>query len=199
MHLNSKLLFQKYAIDYFRAGLRVLEVGPDKFPSSFRELINDSTIAWDTIDLYRSEQLTYTAASEYVFPIPESTYDIVLSGQVLEHVRKPWRWMPELARVCKPGGVVVTVNPVSWPYHEAPIDCWRAYPEGMKALYEEAGLETLVSEWGSLEAPHYRQHLPGRSDAWQSKKMRLVYRVLGALGGPVECAFDTITVGRRKT
>lgn len=68
------------------------------------------------------------------FPVPSDSYDILLSGRVIEHVRKIWRWFPEVARMCKPGGLVMTMNPVSWHYHEAPVDCWRPYPGGMKAL-----------------------------------------------------------------
>lgn len=65
------------------------------------------------------------ASSEYEFPIPSDSYDIVLSGGVIEHVRKVWVWIREVARVCKIGGLVITVAPASWPYHVAPIDCWR--------------------------------------------------------------------------
>jgi ubiquinone/menaquinone biosynthesis C-methylase UbiE len=65
---------------------------------------------------------------------------------VLEHVRKPWIWIEELARVCKPRGLVITINPVSWPCRETPVDCWRAYPEGIRALYEEGNLEVLFSK-----------------------------------------------------
>src|SRR5918998_1346463 len=130
MHTNSRLLFEKYARDYFRSGMRVLEIGPDTFPSTYQLIVDDRSIIWDTLDLYKRPQLTFSALSEYSFPIPENRYDIVLSGQVFEHVRRVWVWMRELVRVCKVGGVVITINPVSWPYHEAPIDCWRAFPEG---------------------------------------------------------------------
>ena len=71
--------------------------------------------------------------------------------------------MREVARVCKAGGIVITINPVSWPYHEAPIDCWRAYPEGMKALYEDSKLEVIFSGWESLEEPQFRNYMPGAS------------------------------------
>ena len=82
----------------------------------------------------------------YSFPVPNDTFDIVIATNVLEHVRKVWVWIKELSRACKPGGHVITINPVSWPYHEIPIDCWRAYPEGMKALYEDGGLEVILSK-----------------------------------------------------
>jgi SAM-dependent methyltransferase len=197
MHTNSQLLFQKYAVEIFRPGMHVLEIGPDRFPSTYQSLMANSSLTWDTLDLYPNARLTYTAKSEYAFPIQDNTYDAVLSGQVIEHVRKPWLWMRELSRVCKIGGLVVTVNPVSWPYHEAPIDCWRAFPEGMRALYEDASLEVILSKWESLEARRYRNHIPGRSPEWQPRLLRAAYRVLGLCGFPVECAYDTITIGRK--
>jgi hypothetical protein len=197
MHANSILLFRKYALEFFRPGLRVLEIGPTGFPSTYQSLVGNIPITWDTLNLQKDSRLTYSATSEYAYPIPDNAYDIVVSGQVLEHVKKIWLWMKELARICKSGGMVITINPVSWPYHECPVDCWRAFPEGMRSLYEDASLEVILSEWGSLEAQQYRRRLPGRSAADQSWKMRAAYRVLGFLGFPVECSFDTITIGRK--
>ena len=148
-------------------------------------MVSDQSLIWDTIDLYRHPQLTYTAASEYTFPIPDNTYDLVLSGQVIEHVRKMWVWMKEVGRVCKVGGAVITISPVSWPYHEVPIDCWRTFPEGMRALYEEASLDVILSKWESLEALKYRRHILGRSLENQRPVVRTIYRLLGSLGFPV--------------
>ena len=197
MHANSKLIFQKYAIEYLPKTGHVLEIGPDQFPSTFQELISRPALIWDTLDIYKSPQLTYTAISEYDFPIPDNYYDVVLSGQVIEHVRKPWIWMRELARVCKPGGVVITINPVSWPFHPAPIDCWRAFPDGMTAVYEDAELDVILSKFESLEALQYSRHLPGKSAEWQGKYLRIAYRILGRFGFPVERAYDTVTIGRK--
>jgi SAM-dependent methyltransferase len=197
MHSNSRLMFRKHALEYFSPSLRVLEIGPDGFPSSFQKIVANRALSWDTLDIHEDPRLTYAAHSEYVFPIPDDSYDVILSGQVIEHVRKIWVWIKELARVCKGGGLVITVNPVSWPYHKAPIDCWRAYPEGMRALYEEASLEVIRSEWASLEALRYPNRLPGRSAEWQPRALRIANRALGWLGYPVECAYDTITIGRK--
>ncbi len=197
MHTNSKLLFQKYAREYFLPGLRVLEIGPNGFPSSYQSIVADRSITWDTLNINGDARLTYQASSEYVFPIQDNAYDLVLSGQVIEHVRKTWVWIKEVARVCKVGGTVITINPVSWPYHEAPIDCWRAFPEGMKALYEDASLEVILSIWGSLERVNAKRRIPGMSAEWQSKRLQAAYRVLGLIGFPVECAYDTITIGKK--
>ena len=197
MHTNSKLLFARHSLDLFRPGMRVLEIGPDDFPSSYRSLVADCSITWDTLDCHGDVRLTFAGTPEYTFPIPAGAYDIVLSGQVIEHVRKPWLWIRELARVCRIGGFVITINPVSWPYHEAPIDCWRAFPEGMRALYEDASLEVLLSSWESLEATQFRRHIPGRSPECQPRLLRTAYGILGRFGFPVERAYDTITIGRK--
>ena len=203
MHPNCELLFEAYARERFRPGLSVLELGPDVVPSTFQTLVGDDSIRWDTLDLPGSpveERLTFTASSEYAFPIDDGAYDIVLSGNVIEHVRAIWRWLPEVARVCKVGGLVITVNPVSWPYHEAPVDCWRIYPEGMRALYEDASLTVLVSHLDALEAKRSgrRHFLPGRSPIWQPWQLRTFFRLAGPFGFPVEAAYDVITVGEKR-
>jgi SAM-dependent methyltransferase len=197
MHTNSKLLFQKYAIACFQPGMKVLEIGPDTFPSSYQKLAAQDGMRWDTLDLYDSPSLTYPKSPLYSFPVPDCAYDIVLSGQVIEHVAKIWKWMPELARVVKPGGRVITINPASWPYHDAPIDCWRIYPKGMEALSEEAGLKVETSYWGTLELPQFFRALPGRSPEDQPRHVRMVFRLLGTLRFPVEKSFDTITIARK--
>jgi len=205
MHRNSLLLFQTYARPYFSGQPKVLEIGPDAAPSGYRQAIQDTTTGtathrdthWDTVDFPRNFPTTFTLENEYHFPIPSDQYDIVLSGQVIEHVRKIWVWLREVARVTKPGGLVITIGPVSWPYHEAPIDCWRIYPEGMKALCEEAGLDVLDCRTESLEAREFRRTLPGRSPEWQEPWLRRYFRILNRIGFPVECAYDTITIARK--
>ncbi|MEO8334776.1 MAG: methyltransferase domain-containing protein [bacterium] len=197
MHPNSVLYFEKYAQPLFTRGMKVLEIGPDEFPSTYERMLAPVGPEWHTLDMHHAPELTFPNSGEYSFPVPDGTYDIVLSGQVIEHVRKPWRWIPELARVTRPGGLVITINPVSWIYHEAPIDCWRIYPEGMRALYEEAALEVELCEWGSLESPQFRRHMPGNSLNDRGKVRQVVYGLLGRFGFPVEASFDTITIGRK--
>jgi SAM-dependent methyltransferase len=219
MHLNSKLLFQKYAQPVFKTNMKVLEIGPGDYPSTFRKIIDNESIQWDTIDIFNSDKLTYIAQDEYNFPIPDNTYDIVFSAQVLEHVRKVWTWIKEVSRVCKTDGYVVTINPVSWPFHEAPIDCWRVYPEGMKALYDEAGLVCQLSKTESLEVDTINNVIPkdyegllNNNDTYPKKLLKILsgrqvlvpgvsyessYKVFlkQFLGRPRQFSIDTITIG----
>ena len=59
MHANSKLIFEKYATSYFPPGTRVLEIGPDGFPSAYRSKVNRGSLSWDTLDIYKHPSLTH--------------------------------------------------------------------------------------------------------------------------------------------
>ena len=194
MHQNSKLLFEKYALPYFRPDARVLEIGPDQLPSSYQGLAGAPTMQWDTLDLAERPGVTLQASSDYAFPVADDSYDVVVSGQVIEHVKKTWLWIRELSRVCKPGGYVITVNPVNWAHHNAPVDCWRIYPEGMRALYEEGELNVLHSSWESLEPRSWLPRMPRPQD---EKRPGLAFRMARFCRYPLQRIYDTITIGEK--
>lgn len=223
MHLNSELIFKKHVLPYFGNNCRVLEIAPASSPSRYHDLVNNPAIQWDTIDFISTEyidadavkSLTYELKSPYSFPLPDESYDIILSGQVLEHVEKIWVWMKELKRVVKKGGLIITINPVSWPYHEAPVDCWRVYPSGINALAEEAGLKVELAKFESVEKEQFLEKdpgsytIPGRSYAYcySTKKLSVILkwnkfiRNIPKAGFflqiPVEVAYDNISVLKR--
>jgi len=199
VHSNAKLIFARYAAPYFSEASRVLEIGPDTHPSTLSTLVPTQQ-EWHTLDIVnRADDLTYVTSDPYAFPIEDGRYDIVLSSQVIEHVERIWLWMKEVVRVTRPGGMVITIAPVSWPHHEGPEygDCWRMYPAGLSALCEDSGLFVESSHWGSLETPPPRRVVPGRSQEWLSRRGQRVSRVMELLGLPVERGFDTIVVGRK--
>jgi SAM-dependent methyltransferase len=175
MHLNTELLFRKYALSYFKDGMKILEIGGSGI-TNFCKIVNNPTITWHTldIDLAKTEPVIENdhiiSMNEYSYPVDNETYDIVLSGNVIEHVKKIWKWSKELHRILKKNGILITVNPVSWPFHEAPVDCWRIYPEGAKALFEDAGFSILHSSFECLELEYFNYsnsylYIPGFSVA----------------------------------
>jgi SAM-dependent methyltransferase len=200
VHGNTRRLFEKYGKHYFQPNSRVLEIGAGRPPSAIQQIVGDTSIRWETVGIDNTYPVTYVG-SEYSYPIESDAADIVVATNVMEHVRKPWVWIKELARVCKPGGYVITVNPVSWPFHEHPIDCWRAYPDGMIALYEEGRLTVITSRCESLEDAHLRRHIPGRSlkNIYDhgGYGTRAFTKVLELLRLPVERPYDTVTIGQK--
>lgn len=44
-------------------------------------------------------------------PFPDEHFDAIVSIETIEHLENPWRFMRELARVCRVGGFVIVSSP----------------------------------------------------------------------------------------
>jgi len=87
-------------------------------------------------------------------PFDDNQWDYVISDQMLEHVRKPWKAVGEMHRIVKPGGVVICTTCSYNPVHRCPIDCYRFMPDGMRALFEDFS-SVQVGTWGDRDAIMY--------------------------------------------
>jgi SAM-dependent methyltransferase len=145
-----------------------LEVGPDWLirGGMCRPLVLDTgaNYYYATLDNTRwTDDLYVHMNNEYSLGCEDGVFDVVFSLNVAEHVRKIWKWVAELKRVTRPGGTLIFVSPVSWPYHESPYDCWRIFPEGYRALFDEVGLEYVFGWSGNmctLESALVAEHGP---------------------------------------
>ena len=66
-------------------------------------------------------------------------YDVVISGQVMEHVNRPWEWLKNLGKYYTK--YICIIAPHTWKEHRHPIDTYRYFPDGMKDLFEYAGIK----------------------------------------------------------
>jgi SAM-dependent methyltransferase len=89
---------------------------------------------YEGLDVAPGPNVDIVIQDHYRWDIPDKTYDIVISGQCLEHVEAPWLTMKEIERVCK--DLVIIIAPWKWRIHGYPIDCWRILPDGMRYLLE---------------------------------------------------------------
>jgi SAM-dependent methyltransferase len=85
-----------------------------------------------------------------------NSFDVVVSGQALEHIEYFWLAMLEINRVLKPGGLCCIIAPSGGPEHRYPVDCWRFYPDGFRAMARYARLEELevYAQWDSELYPN---------------------------------------------
>lgn len=123
--------------------LRVLDVGSASVANqalTYRALM-PAAWAYTGADMGRGRNVDIVMASQYA--LPGADWDVVISGQTLEHVRNPFRLVAEMARVLKPGGLLLVTAPWQWEIHRYPLDCFRILPDGMAALFEDARLQTM--------------------------------------------------------
>jgi|GEM_PF-384156 len=169
-HLNSKLLWHKYAEIYFQQAGYILEIGPEGYPTYFEKELRKTSghqtyrlldIASDFISGAEINPNFTLAADPLKYPFDDDTFDIVFSDQVLAHVTYFWDWYRELARITKPGGYLITINSYSYPRCPSPIDAWRIHSDGMIALNQYNHLETVLSVTESLELEKY--HIPDKT------------------------------------
>jgi len=144
---------------------RVLDVGAALVNRSYRHTYREHVPpAWAYVgcDLAPGENVDVVQPAPYTLPFDDASFDLVISGQVLEHVEEPARLVREMGRVLRPGGMVILTAPWRWEIHRYPLDCWRILPDGMAALLRTAGLdilETYIVErdcWGIGRKPEAR-------------------------------------------
>jgi SAM-dependent methyltransferase len=148
-----------YLKDYADIPLKIVDVGaraPKRLNqaahrSSYRHLFEGS--GWN----YRGLDTTPGDKVDIVTPDPccwdsikDETIDVIVSGQALEHVEFPWKTASEISRVLRPGGLACLIVPSAGPEHSYPLDCWRIYPDGIKALAKWANLQVVevFTDWG---------------------------------------------------
>jgi SAM-dependent methyltransferase len=123
---------------------RVLDVGSLNVNGSYRPLFSDPAWSYVGLDVVPGCGVDTVVRDPYRWAeLASEDFDVVVSGQALEHIAYPWRTTQEIARVLRPGGLVFVIAPGAGPEHRHPIDCWRFLPDGLRALAAWAGLAVL--------------------------------------------------------
>jgi SAM-dependent methyltransferase len=104
-------------------------------------------------EAHQKSALLINAASEGL-PFPSGMFDVILSHEVLEHVRDDRQSIEEMLRVLRPGGVIVLFVPnLGYPFETHGI-YWRGrYHFGNIPL-----VHYLPARWRKQLAPHVRAY-----------------------------------------
>jgi len=94
------------------------------------------------MEIEHGDGIDYVGIAESI-PEVDNTFDLVISQEVLEHVKRPDIAMLEMKRVLKRHGKCYIQVPFIIGFHPCPADYWRYTKEGITALVENSGLEII--------------------------------------------------------
>lgn len=138
MHIEAHE-FMKWFVDNFvkleKKPLTILDVGSLDINGNYRDLFTDVEWLYVGLDIVSGNNVDVISPDLYHYSIPDNAYDLVISGQCIEHVEDIYAWADEIIRILKPGGLMCVMAPNTWTEHRCPLDCWRFYPDGFRWLF----------------------------------------------------------------
>ena len=114
--------------------LEILDIGAAG-SQAYRSLFDSPVWKYSGLDLHAEGNVNIITTDPYHYPIEDNKYDVVISGQALEHVEDIYAWADEAIRILKSNGIMCIIAPCAWCEHKFPYDCWRFYPDGMRFLF----------------------------------------------------------------
>ena len=146
--LADDLLLTRYArLVEAGAADRVLDLGCGTGDSveQFRAL--NPGVRWLGVDLERSPEVALRTRTDAEFrtfdgrsiPEEDGAVDVVYCKQVLEHVEDRWPLVADVARVLRPGGLLIGSTSQLEPYHSLSVG--NITPYGLERLLTAAGIE----------------------------------------------------------
>lgn len=139
MHSSAYQLMSNMLDNWDGKQASVLDVGSCDVNGTYKPLVVDRGWKYTGLDIVAGPNVDWIVDDPYDFPVDDGTYDIVISGSTMEHVQAIWKWLPELVRVLRPGGLLCICTHWAEREHRYPVDCWRIMPDGMRYLFDETG------------------------------------------------------------
>ncbi len=123
--------------------LHILEVGSYNVNGSVRTLFDQTNYLGVDIEEGPGVDMVVSSHELHEQPWLGSTFDLVVSTEMLEHDRRPWESLSQMHWVLKAGGLLlVTARGNGFGDHNPP-DRFRFMEQGFHDIIEDAGFEVL--------------------------------------------------------
>jgi len=145
------------------SNISVLDIGSYDVNGSYKQFFQDPRYSYTGLDMEAGTNVDIVATTPYHWPtLEDESFDVVISGQALEHIEFFWATFSEIIRVLKRGGLICILAPRGFIRHRYPVDCYRFDADGLVALAKYANLKIIHAstnlapvgaslEWYSVE------------------------------------------------
>ena len=134
-------ILQRIRDKYFLKNQILLDYGSGTAP--YKELLRNHIEKYIGADISTKDGADLVVAENEPIPLPNNSVNIVLSTQVLEHVKDVPFYLKETYRVLKKDGIVIISTHGIWPYHPYPEDYNRWTRPGLINSLESTGFNIL--------------------------------------------------------
>lgn len=180
MHISSynkmEQFVAKHLAGFKNRNVKILDIGSTDVNGSYRDLFKENNWEYYGADIAKGNNVDIILYDHYNWKnIKSDSYDVVISGQAFEHIEFYWVTILEIARVLKSGGICCIIAPSNGVEHKYPVDCWRFYPDGFRALARYANLDAI-----EIYTEFEPQQYPDASELWKDSVLiarKLPYNV----------------------
>lgn len=184
MHKSSVMRMNYFKENFLDPNeeLKILDVGSfDKVGDyNYGRLLDEKKWSYQGLDLKPGNNVDIVVKDAYDWSeIEENTYDVVISGQTLEHIEFFWLTMEQISRVLKPGGLCCIIVPSKGPVHRNPYDCYRFNEDGVRSLAKYVNFDILDAGTTAKEVakPWYDSYVIARKPSGEEVKNELENRM----------------------
>lgn len=129
---------------------KIIEVGSHDVNGSFRPIIESwgEPSEYVGVDIINGPGVDMVCpAEDIVEKFGKESFDVVISTELLEHVRDWRKVIKNIKNICKPNGIIlITTRSYGFGYHGYPYDFWRYELEDIKHIFSDCKIHALQKD-----------------------------------------------------
>jgi SAM-dependent methyltransferase len=131
-----------YATKYVEGS--VCDICTDR--AKYSDIIRKKASSYIHFDVVKNEY-SDVIGNPLQLPFANDFFDTVISIEFIEHIEEPWKFIAEINRILKKGGICILTSPYIFPWHNRgkDLDFFRFSKEGLIYSFEKHGFKILES------------------------------------------------------